>query len=271
MLLVSLLLAAAPVDGGVLPGQGTWWVAAKGPQASLQWGQGAEHHATWGSTCWKVQVEPRRVQVDEVSFALTADGGLVSPRLESRWRRSAWVSGWCTASWPTEALVFSSESDCLQQRPPRFERVCTGDAGCAWNAQPFTLGRCDDEVTQLKARLAVANEATDAEAFATLQRLEAVLSKGGTLSTLEDGACRVVTVRPRADEVSVLGFSSDAGTWSLTSRLEPIFGQAITSSEAFEGPNGGWGSGGPRTVELLLGKGRFVLGARTFWLARGCR
>lgn len=270
-----VLMAAVPDGGAVswdggLPPLGTWWVVARGHPVT-HWGRDAEREAVWLSTCTRMEVEQRRVTLDDVTFTVLPDGGLGAPRVESRRRRTAVASGSCRAGWPASARTFATEADCQAELPPRLAQRCVGDAGCSWDFPPLELGACDDELARLRERLAVATALTDAEAFATLQRLEAVLDRGGRLYLLEGDACQAVTVKPRRDGLTSLSVTSDAGRWELLSLFEPVFGQAVNYTEIIEDARGTRATSGPVRVELLLGKDRVLLGAQTFWFSRRCR
>jgi hypothetical protein len=70
--LTMVLMAAVPDGGAVawdggLPPQGTWWVVARGHPVT-HWGHGVEREAVWLSTCTRMEVEQRRVTLDDVTF-----------------------------------------------------------------------------------------------------------------------------------------------------------------------------------------------------------
>lgn len=253
-----------PIDGG-LPPMGEYWVQRRAHEALRSFENGETRHR-FGARCERLVVAPRALQLGDVRFSLKYDGGIGGPQLEAPWRPAMRAQGSCSAVFPS-ARLWRDERECVSARPDAFERRCTQDGGCTWNAQPFELDACEQELIALHTRLAAVNQTTHAEALRTLGSLERVLDGGGTLFMERGGVCVQVQVAPRKAGVTAMKASVEGGVWSLRGSVEALFGVAHELSEAFEGPRGGGGSAGS-DEPVLIGRGRFFLGPRSFWFSR---
>lgn len=261
--LVWVVLAST--DGGV---SGTAWVLrVDRPVGSLGHGGVVERRFT--ARCESLRVDRDRVRVGETIELVLRDDRLLNPRVTGLYRRDLTVDGRCVASWPT-APTFATSAECVAAAASGFTQRCRGSE-CEWTPVPWLLGACEAELERSIHLLWIALDTDHSQAMTTLKAVMALADRGGTVWL--EGSCAPVKVSPpNAARLVTFSTGDSSGTWSATTRLEPLFRSATFESE-FGTTDGGtsWGTGTTR-VQLLLGRDAFVMGRRVFFLdQRVCR
>ncbi|MBL8909504.1 MAG: hypothetical protein JNM17_02265 [Archangium sp.] len=283
-----LLMVAAAADGGMdggfdggwrssdggLPPPGEYWVLREsrfsgGGTSGYPGRDGGppESRQTWATRCDRVRLDAKTLEFEggEVSFVVSR-GMIFEPTVRSRYRASARATGHCRTAWPAEP-VFDSYEACSLGSPSRVERRCIGKA-CTWaTVAPWRLEPCEDELLRLRGMVGLALEPTHTEALRTLNRLEQVLSKGGSLFVAPGCEPLKITARD-GDGMSELDTVNSALHWHARGHVQPLFGEARYAYESGETDGGaGWGSS-TATDPILIGRDQVLLGDRLLFFDR---
>ncbi|MGV3624312.1 MAG: hypothetical protein ACO1OB_26065 [Archangium sp.] len=243
-----LALTAAPIPDGVS------WVPRRSVHSSMNLDDTSSVES-WRVECVELQVKDVLVTLGDFTFN-QRDGRLFAPFFNSRFRRVP-LRGSCMVDVPAAPRLPTREA-CVALG--ENTQTCKGGV-CTRNYEPFLLGACEAELSEMKVLSWLALDVEHEDAVKTVKRLDALMKKGGKL--WERGGCGLVAVKPGKRGVTVLR----GPKWEKEGYLEPLFQQArIQGTREWTGDGLGMFGSSAETEPLLLGKDLIILGRRVLYL-----